>query len=53
MLIVNLAQPGAAIDLSNADTAGAKDVISKTQEFSLSGFVEHVFPTSLIKAMGR
>jgi len=24
MLIVNLAQPGAAIDLSNADTAGAK-----------------------------
>jgi len=51
MLIVNLSRPGEAIDLSNADMAGAKDVISKTQEFSLSAFVEHVFPTSLIKAM--
>jgi Na+/H+-dicarboxylate symporter len=34
---------GHAIDLSNADTAGAKDLIGKTQEFSLAKFVEHVF----------
>lgn len=53
MLVVNLAQPGHAIDLSNADTAGAKDLIGKTQEFSLAKFVEHVFPKSLMEAMAN
>src|SRR4029079_18539364 len=33
MFLVNLFQPGHAIDLSNADTAGAKDLVGKTQEF--------------------
>src|SRR6266487_4896268 len=33
MLLVNISKPGHAIDLSNADTAGAKDLIGKTQEF--------------------
>ena len=51
MLLVNFFQPGAAIDLSNADTTGAKDLLGKTQEFSLLKFVEHVFPKSLIEAM--
>ena len=51
MLLVNFFQPGAAIDLSNADTAGAKDLIGKTQEFSLLKFVEHVFPKSIFEAM--
>lgn len=51
MLIVNLAKPGHAVDLSNADAAGAKDLIGKTQEFSLAKFVEHVFPKSVIEAM--
>ena len=51
MLLVNFFQPGAAIDLSNADTAGAQDLIGKTQEFSLLKFVEHVFPKSVIEAM--
>src|SRR6201991_973875 len=50
MMVVNLSQPGTAIDLSNADTAGAKDLIGKTQEFSIAKFVEHVFPRSLIEA---
>src|SRR5215467_2774219 len=30
LFLVNLFQPGHAIDLSNADTAGAKDLIGKT-----------------------
>src|SRR6266436_5923852 len=30
MFLVNLFQPGHAIDLSNADTAGAKDLMGKT-----------------------
>ncbi len=51
MLLVNFFQPGAAIDLSNADTAGAQDLIGKTQEFSMIKFVEHVFPRSVIEAM--
>src|SRR6187397_1079237 len=32
MLLVNVFQPGAAIHLDNADTAGAKDLIGKTQQ---------------------
>src|SRR5215204_4330686 len=53
MLLVNIFQPGHAVDLSNADTAGAKDLIGKTQEFSIGKFVEHVFPKSVIEAMAN
>src|SRR5215510_8907220 len=34
MVLVNFFHPGTAIDLSNADTAGAKELVGKTQEFS-------------------
>lgn len=51
MLLVNVFHPGTAIDLSNADTAGAKDLIGKTQQFSLQNFVEHVVPVSVIHSM--
>ena len=51
LVLVNFFHPGTAIDLSNADTAGAKELVSKTQEFSLQKFVEHVFPKSFIEAM--
>ncbi len=53
MFLVNLFQPGHAIDLNIADTSGAKDLISKTQEFSLVKFVEHVFPKSIFEAMAN
>ena len=53
MILVNFFKPGTAIDLSNADTAGAKDLIGKTQEFSLAKFVEHVFPKSVFEAMAN
>ena len=53
MLLVNFFQPGHAIDLSVADTAGAKDLIGKTQEFSLANFVEHVVPKSVVEAMAN
>ncbi|MBK7435013.1 MAG: dicarboxylate/amino acid:cation symporter [Chitinophagaceae bacterium] len=53
MVLVNVFHPGTAIDLSNADTAGAKDLIGKTQEFSLQKFVEHVFPRSVFEAMSN
>lgn len=51
MLLVNLFEPGKVISLAAADTSGAKDLIGKTQEFSLAKFVEHVFPKSVIEAM--
>ena len=52
MLLVNLFKPGAVIALSNADAAGAKDLLGKTHDsFSLGKFVEHVFPKSVIEAM--
>lgn len=44
-------QPGAAIDLRNADTSAAGDLIGKTREFSVTQFVEHVFPRSIFEAM--
>jgi len=50
-MLVNLLKPGLAIDLSNADTEGAKELIGKTQEFSLARFVEHVVPKSIVEAM--
>ncbi len=53
LVLVNFFKPGNAIDLSVADTAGAKDLIGKTQEFSLSKFVEHVFPKSIFDAMAN
>jgi Na+/H+-dicarboxylate symporter len=53
MLLVNLFKPGAGIDLSNADISGAKDLVGKTQEFSIQKFVEHVFPKSVIEAMAN
>lgn len=53
MLLVNIFQPGAAINLSNADVSGAKELIGKTREFSLQNFVEHVFPVSVIDSMAQ
>jgi Na+/H+-dicarboxylate symporter len=53
MMLVNIFQPGASINLSTADVAGAKDLVGKTQEFSLQNFVEHVFPVSIIQAMAE
>jgi Na+/H+-dicarboxylate symporter len=53
MLLVNFFHPGTEINLSNADTSGAKDLIGKTQEFSLDKFVEHVFPKSVFEAMAN
>ncbi len=50
MLLVNLLQPGVGLELvGNADDA--KDVLAKTEEFTLRSFMEHVFPESVINAM--
>ncbi len=51
MVLVNLFQPGAHIDLSQADNEGVKDLLTKNQEFSLEKFVEHIIPKSVFEAM--
>src|SRR5258705_778300 len=51
LALVNFFHPGTAIDLSIADTAGAKELVGKTQEFSLQKFVEHVVPKSVFESM--
>ena len=53
MLLVNFLQPGVGMDLANADVSGAKELVGKTQEFSLIKFVEHVFPKSVFEAMAN
>ncbi|MES2373259.1 MAG: dicarboxylate/amino acid:cation symporter [Bacteroidota bacterium] len=53
MFLVNLFKPGEGIDLNNADIAGAKELVGKTQEFNIQKFVEHVFPKSVIEAMAN
>jgi Na+/H+-dicarboxylate symporter len=53
MVLVNFFKPGQYIDLSNSDTAGLSDLMSKKQSFSLQNFVEHVIPKSLIEAMAN
>src|SRR6476620_1047719 len=54
MVLVNALEPGKAISIGNMatpETTTAKELIGKTQEFSLTRFVEHVFPRSIIEAM--
>jgi len=53
LVLVNIFQPGAGINLSNADMSGAQDLVGKTQEFSIQKFIEHVFPKSVIDAMAN
>lgn len=53
LLLVNLLKPGTHIDLSQADKEGVKDLMAKTQEFSLEKFVEHIIPRSMIEAMAN
>jgi Na+/H+-dicarboxylate symporter len=51
MILVNIFKPGMGIDLDQADTTAAADVLSKTQVFSLENFVVHLFPRSIFEAM--
>ena len=53
LVLVNVLKPGEGIALSNADISGAKDLMGKTQAFSLGGFIEHVFPKSMFEALAN
>ncbi len=51
MFLVNVFEPGKYIDLSQGDTSGLKDIMGKTQSFSIENFVIHIIPRSFIEAM--
>jgi Na+/H+-dicarboxylate symporter len=51
LILVNYFKPGAAINLNIADITGAKDLMTNTQQFSLTNFVEHVFPKSIFQSL--
>ena len=51
LLLVNFFEPGKAIIVQHADEKGLEDLINKTQEFSVSKFIEHVIPRSVFEAM--
>src|SRR6202142_2872255 len=51
LILVNYFKPGTAISLNVADTSAAKDLMANTQQFSLTNFVEHVFPKSIFQSL--
>src|SRR5580700_4532373 len=51
MLLVDFFQPGKSIHLSSDQIIHAKSIVESTQEFSLEGFIDHVFPKSVVEAM--
>lgn len=51
LVLVNLLKPGQGLDLTVGDSTGVKDLMGKTQSFSIINFVEHVFPKSMFEAM--
>jgi Na+/H+-dicarboxylate symporter len=51
LILVTITKPGVGMNLANTDVEGVKELMSKTSEFSLSKFVEHVIPRSVIEAM--
>ncbi|MBD9606998.1 Na+/H+-dicarboxylate symporter [Pseudomonas sp. PvR086] len=52
MLLVNVFQPGAGLDLQVTQGAAAPAVVS-TGDFSLKVFISHVFPRSIAEAMAN
>jgi Na+/H+-dicarboxylate symporter len=51
LILVNVLKPGVGADISSTDPNAVKDLLEKSQGFSLQKFVEHVVPRSVIEAM--
>lgn len=52
MLLVNVFQPGAGLDLQ-VSQVGATPLVVNTGDFSLKVFISHVFPRSIAEAMAN
>jgi Na+/H+-dicarboxylate symporter len=53
LILVNITKPGVGVNIAGNDLQGAKDLMGKTQEFSIDKFIEHVIPRSVIEAMAN
>ncbi len=53
LILVNVFKPGVGFNTSNIDVSAVKDVVEKSQGFSLPKFVEHVVPKSVVEAMAN
>lgn len=53
MLLVNVFQPGADLNLSIQQTQAASTVTVNAGDFSLKTFISHVFPRSIAEAMAN
>jgi proton glutamate symport protein len=51
LLVVNIFQPGAGVNLGNVHVEAAQELLSKTPQ--AADFVTHIFPTSIIDSMAR
>lgn len=51
LILVSIFKPGVGVDITNTDMAGVNDLLEKSKGFSLSKFVEHVVPRSVVEAM--
>ncbi|MEX1203294.1 MAG: dicarboxylate/amino acid:cation symporter [Ferruginibacter sp.] len=51
LILVNLLKPGVGADITSTDPNALKELLEKSQGFSLQKFVEHVVPRSVIEAM--
>jgi proton glutamate symport protein len=51
LLVVNILQPGAGVNLSNVHVEAAQELLSKSPE--ASDFITHIFPTSIVDSMAR
>ncbi|MBS2009954.1 MAG: dicarboxylate/amino acid:cation symporter [Cyanobacteria bacterium SZAS TMP-1] len=51
LVMVNLLQPGAGVNLGNVQAEAAQDLVSKSPQ--AADFVTHIFPTSIFDAMAR
>jgi Na+/H+-dicarboxylate symporter len=51
LILVTIFKPGVGADITQTDMSSVKDLLEKSQGFSLQKFVEHVVPRSVIEAM--
>ena len=53
LILVTIFKPGVGVDISKADPSVLTDLLEKSKGFSLSKFVEHVVPRSVVEAMAN
>lgn len=51
LILVHITQPGKGADIGSVDMTAVNDLVDKSKGFSLTKFVEHLVPRSVIEAM--